>query len=119
MRKTFLFLLLSLFSVGLYAQKTVAVEGSNAVNEQIKKALISELHFSNDLADRVVLIEDEFFLQVNAIKALKENPVKEKEKIREATLTRRNKLIAAPLAARQMEDVMMIVENIRRKQGAK
>lgn len=119
MRKLFFFLLLSFFSISIYAQKTVAADSPNAVNEQIKIALVSELNLSNDLAERIVVIEEEFFLKVKAIKALKEPPLKEKEKVREATIVRRSKLTAAPLAPRQMEDVMMIVENIRRKQGTK
>ena len=119
MRKSLLFLLFACLASAVFAQKTSLDNKPSVVNDQIKAALVSELSLASDVADRVVLIEDDFFNQVTAIKALKETAIKEKAKIRDAIIIRRNKLSAVPLAPRQMEDVMMIVENIRRKQTSK
>jgi len=88
-----------------------------AVNDEIKTSLVSKFQFSTDQADKIVSIENEFHVSLNAIKEAGEKmPLKEREKRKhDAHITRRANLAAIPMKGRQMEDVMELVESIRRK----
>lgn len=114
MRKSlYFFVLLITFCTTGFAQKT---SKADAANEEIKTALATELNLPGAVADKVLVIENEFYAKLAAINALVDIPVKEKEKkLHEAHVTRCTKLMETPFTPRQMEDVIILVEKIRVK----
>jgi hypothetical protein len=116
MRKGLFFGILLLSVQAVFAQKTENSNKQIQLNEEIKTALVAKLQLSTEAADQVIVFETEFFGKLAAITALGEIPTKEKEKkLHEAHTVRRSKLMSIPLTGRQMEDVVAVVESIRRK----
>jgi hypothetical protein len=119
MKKTFF---LFLIAIGFYFSGFAQKAGSSAQDkpglaDEIKTTLIVELKVSEDKAGRIMVIEDEFYNKQASFNTLNLSAIRKKEKLREAHLERRAKLVAVPLAPRQIEDAMQIVEKIRRKSG--
>lgn len=116
MRKIFLFAFLLFSMHAAFAQKTENGNKKSLVNDEVKSALVAKLNLSAQAADQILVSENEFFEKLAAIRALGEIATKEKEKkLHEAHTTRRSKLMSIPLTGRQMEDVVELVESIRRK----
>jgi|GEM_PF-3954146 len=116
MRKIFVLAFFLLSVQAVFAQKTENGNKQSKVNDEIKSALVSKLKLSTQAAEQAIVSENEFFEKLAAIRALGENSTKEKEKkLHEAHTTRRSKLMSIPLTGRQMEDVVELVESIRRK----
>lgn len=116
MRKIFVlaFLLVSVHYV--FAQKTENTNKQSQVNEEIRSALIAKLNLSTQAAEQIIVSENEFFDKIAALGPVGEIPTKDQErKLHEAHTVRRSKLMSIPLTGRQMEDVVFLVESIRRK----
>lgn len=116
MRKLILSTLLLLFVQVAFSQKANNGDKRSLAMEESKLALVSKLNLTSQAADMVIVTETEFFDRLAAIKALGDIPVTEKEKkLHAAHTTRRSNLMSIPLTGRQMEDVVEVVESIRRK----
>jgi hypothetical protein len=119
MKKTFcLFIITISFYFSGFAQKAASsAQNKPELADEIKATLIAELKVSEDKAGKIVMIEEDFYNKEASVNTLNLSAIKKKEKLREAHMERRVKLVAVPLAARQIEDAMQIVEKIRRKNG--
>jgi hypothetical protein len=119
MKKTFcLFLITISFYFSGFAQKAASsAQDKPGLADEIKATLLVELKVSEDKAGKIVVIEEEFYNKEASLNKMYFSAIKKKEKLREAHLERRQKLVAVPLAPRQVEDAMQIVEKIRRKNG--
>ena len=99
-----------------YTQTTSASAKEAKATEEIKTALSSQLHFSATVIEKIIPIENEFHASISATNALENLSLKEKEKrLGAAHVTRRAKLMEIPLTGRETEDVVLLVETIRRK----
>ena len=117
MRKIFSLLLFSFFLHGIVAaQQTDATTAQSKATEEIRSTLTSKLQLSTRTVEKIISIESEFFAKLAAVQTTAGLSVQEVEmKNNEAHVTRRAKLKEVPLAERQMEEVMDLVESIRRK----
>ena len=118
MRKLWSLLICMLFlQIHAYSQQASSPGARKALaNEEIKSKLIRELRLTKKVAEKVVEIEMAFHSNLEAVEALGDIKPKEKEiKLNEAHVTRRAQLAEVSLTGREMEDVIAIVENIRRK----
>ena len=111
-------LLLISFGMSSYAQQTRTKEEKLMVFKQEgKNSLIQKLGLKSEVADKIVDIETEFYNALVAIDAQKNPDLKQREiKLNAAHITRREKLMAAPLTPREMEDVIDLMESIKTKQ---
>jgi hypothetical protein len=117
MKKLIFFLLFGALSFSAFSQVTLTAEEKNAkAEEEMKTALTAHMAIPADAAEKILAIEDEFRRKLAGIEAQTNFKVKEREiKLNEAHVTRRTKLMEIPLTGRQMEDVISLVETIRRK----
>ena len=96
-----------------------ASEKQASANEEIKKELVSKLSFSEAKAEKILIIENDFYASFISAKKLAENSEaerKEKNKqLNTAHVIRRNKLMELSITGRQMEDTIELSESIRRK----
>ena len=104
--------------VGGNAQNSTT-EKQVIANEEIKRELISKLSFSEDKAEKILAIENEFHGSLSSVRKLAENTEAEKKEkgkqLNSAHVLRRSKLMELPLTGRQMEDTIELSESIRRK----
>lgn len=117
MKKIFFSLFFVSFSLAAFCQETLSAEAKEAqAASEIKTELVSKLGLTATATDKIILIENEFHKKLAALDQQKEMKTKEREiKLNEAHVTRRSKLMEIPMTGRQMEEVISIVETIRRK----
>ena len=119
MRKlVFTILIVALTYIAGSAQNSSA-EKQAATNEEMKKEFVSKLSFSEDKAEKILAIENEFYTSLASVKKLAENSEAEKKEknkqLSAAHVLRRSKLMELPLTGRQMEDTIELSESIRRR----
>lgn len=98
-------------SLPVFSQATLNIEARTAkAAEEIKTAL-AKMELPAEAAGKIIAIETEFHKSIAAIDAQKNLLLKDREiQLNKAHVARREKLIAAPLSGRQMEDVIMITD---------
>lgn len=117
MRKFICLLVLSfaIHSAAVAQNSAMSVKETKAT-EEIRSVLASKLNLSADVVEKVIPIENEFHASMASIQTMSNLSQKEKEKkMGAAHVARRAKLMEIPLTGRQMEDVVELVESIRRK----
>ncbi|HUC83229.1 MAG TPA: hypothetical protein VMR70_20125, partial [Flavisolibacter sp.] len=82
----------------------------------IRTALSTKLQLPMETIDKIIPIENTFQATMATIRSTANLTDKEREKqISSAHVTRRAGHMAIPISGRQMEDVIILVETIRRK----
>lgn len=109
----------SVLNVSGFSQQTSVTEKQALVNKETKSELITKLSFSDEIAEKIIGIENEFHSSIAATNGMPETTEPEKKakraKVHDAHVIRREKLMSIPMTGRQMEDVIESAEAIRRK----
>jgi hypothetical protein len=111
---------LSLFTLVIgstaMAQAGTATTKEAKAMDETRLVLADKLQLTAAVIEKVIPIENEFHAAVASVGANANLSSKEKQmKVSAAHVLRREKLMAVPLTGREMEDVIEVVETIRRK----